>query len=74
LPRIRPTDQHKPIDLFKLYLLKEPLMDLPELDYKKVIIDYLKKLGEKIKVNVNGTWEVDFNSQVLIVLTVCKRF
>ncbi|CAG8440531.1 18337_t:CDS:2 [Rhizophagus irregularis] len=72
LPRMRNTDQRKPMQLFKLYLLEEPSMELPNLpnnNYKGIIIDYLKELGEKIKDDINGTWEVDFNSQVLIVLT-----
>lgn len=65
------------MQLFKLYLLEEPSMELPNLpnnNYKGIIIDYLKELGEKIKDDINGTWEVDFNSQVLIVLTVCKHY
>ncbi|CAB4491847.1 unnamed protein product [Rhizophagus irregularis] len=73
LPSMRNTDQSKPIELFKLYPLKEP--SIPELqNYKRIIIDYLKKLGEKIKESINGTWEVEFNSQVLIVFTIPTEF
>ena len=73
LPKLRNDDQAKPIDLFKLFLLKEPSMELPEMpiDYKIVIKDYLKQLGEMIKGKINNHWQsLDFYSQVLIVLTV----
>ena len=72
------ADQSKPIQLFKLFLLNEPSMKLPELpdkrDYRRVIRDYLAKLYEMIKEKVEAHWEVDFYSQVLIVFTVCNFF
>ncbi|RIA87542.1 hypothetical protein C1645_827651 [Glomus cerebriforme] len=71
-------DQSKPIELFKLFLFKG-LTERPylpdELDYKKVITDYLKKLGEKIKISVNTHWPgLDFYNKVLIVLTIPVEF
>lgn len=52
-------------------------MKLPPLpvDYKKVITDYLKQLSKMIRENVNNTWvDLDFYSQVLIVLTVSNVY
>ncbi|CAB5380836.1 unnamed protein product [Rhizophagus irregularis] len=77
LAKRRNTDQSKPIELFKLYLLNEPSMKLPPLpvDYKKVITDYLKQLSKMIRENVNNTWvDLDFYSQVLIVLTIPTEY
>ncbi|GET01985.1 hypothetical protein GLOIN_2v1871395 [Rhizophagus clarus] len=74
---LRPSS--KPIELFKLYLSENessgtaPLPDA--LNYKDVIKDYLKKLGEDIKRRVNTHWcRLDFNSQVIIVITVPAEF
>ena len=66
--------------MFKLHLLGSELGDdrtiLPDkLDYKKVIKDYLEELGKDIKKRVENHWSgtVDFNNQVIIVLTVIKK-
>lgn len=47
---------------------------LPDkLDYKKVITDYLNELGKMIKDKLHTFMQrLDFYSQVLIVITVCK--
>ena len=43
------------------------------LDYKKVINDYLGKLVEEVKKSIGVHWQnLDFYSQVLIVLTVTE--
>jgi hypothetical protein len=68
------SDKSKPIELFKLHLIKE-LNDkpfLPEgLDFKKVITDYLKKLAEMVKNSCISHWiSLDFYRQVSIILTV----
>jgi hypothetical protein len=69
----------KPVELFKLYLLGSELGDkrpfLPDgLDYKKVIKDYLENLGMDVKKRIDTHWrDVDFYSQVAIVLTVIKK-
>ncbi|RIA91788.1 hypothetical protein C1645_766525 [Glomus cerebriforme] len=69
----------KPIELFKLHLLGDALEKKPflpdKLDYKDVIKDYLEKLGDDIKKRINIHWNnVDFNKQVIIVLTVPAEF
>ena len=52
--------------------MKKPFLP-NKLDYKKVITDYLTKLGEMIKEKLNAHWQnLDFYSQVLIVLTVTE--
>ncbi len=54
-------------------------------DYKKAITDYLREMGKVIKQTVERMWNIDFFTQVLIVLTVinlnflfckfiCKKF
>ncbi|CAG8440520.1 uncharacterized protein OCT59_009835 [Rhizophagus irregularis] len=75
-PRRRGNDnQTKPIELFKLFLFKEKSFLPDNLDYKRVISDYLRKLGEMIKGKVNNIWSsLNFYSQVLIVLTVPVEF
>ncbi|CAB5380850.1 unnamed protein product [Rhizophagus irregularis] len=75
-PRKKGNDnQSKPIELFKLFLFKEKSFLPDNLDYKRVISDYLRKLGEMIKGKVNNIWSsLNFYSQVLIVLTVPVEF
>ncbi|CAG8504520.1 13180_t:CDS:1 [Acaulospora colombiana] len=70
----------RPIELFKLHLLKRSFRDsgeaiLPDgLDYKRVIKDYLEKLGADVVRTVGNHWlTLDFYSQVIIVLTVKKQ-
>ncbi|CAB4375389.1 unnamed protein product [Rhizophagus irregularis] len=72
------SDSSKPIELFKLHLIKE-LNDkpfLPEgLEYKKVITDYLGKLAEMVKISCVSEWQnLDFYRQVLTILTVPAEF
>ncbi|RIA82050.1 hypothetical protein C1645_744051 [Glomus cerebriforme] len=68
----------KPIELFKLHLLKDlsngkPF--LPEgLDFKQVITDYLKNLCEMIKSDASHWQYLDFYNQVLIILTIPSEF
>ncbi|PKK66996.1 hypothetical protein RhiirC2_752500 [Rhizophagus irregularis] len=69
----------KPIELFKLHLLENGLSEtatLPDaLNYKDVIKDYLRELGKDIKRRVRGHWcRIDFDSQVIIVITVPAEF
>ncbi|CAB5381354.1 unnamed protein product [Rhizophagus irregularis] len=71
----RNDNQSKPIELFKLFLFKEKSFLPDNLDYKRVISDYLRKLSEMIKGKVNSIWpSLNFYSQVLIVLTVPVEF
>jgi hypothetical protein len=59
-----------------LHLTEKGTASLPgALDYKNVIKDYLNELGKDIKRRVRSHWHrVDFNSQVVIVITVTKAF
>ncbi|CAG8780488.1 15451_t:CDS:2, partial [Cetraspora pellucida] len=69
--------KNKPAELFKLYLGKlANRPPLPEgLDYKKAIIDYLCKMGEKIRETLKLHWQrLDVFSQVLFVLTIPAEF
>ncbi|RIA87530.1 hypothetical protein C1645_807256 [Glomus cerebriforme] len=69
------VNKSRPVELFKLFLLNEKPFLPDKLDYKRVIADYLRKLGEMIKGKVNNHWPgVDFYSQVLIVLMIPTRF
>ncbi|CAB5381308.1 unnamed protein product [Rhizophagus irregularis] len=73
------SDPSKPIELFKLHLIKELSNEkpfLPEgLDFKKVITDYLKKLVEMIKNSCARNWQnLDFYRQVLVILTIPAEF
>ncbi|CAB4446879.1 unnamed protein product [Rhizophagus irregularis] len=70
---LRPS---KPIELFKLHLLKRGTTSLPDaLNYKDVIKDYLKELGKDIRRRVKSHWySLDFDSQVIIVITVPAEF
>ncbi|CAB5126864.1 unnamed protein product [Rhizophagus irregularis] len=71
----RNVNQSKPIELFKLFLFKEKSFLPDNLNYKKVISDYLNKLSEMIKGRVSTHWpSLDFYNQVLIVLTVPVEF
>ncbi|CAG8608555.1 2690_t:CDS:2 [Funneliformis caledonium] len=70
------TDKSIPLELFKLFLFKNSSMANPylpdNLDYKKVITDYLKELCKMVKKSVNTHWQnLEFYTKVLIVLTVC---
>ncbi|PKC02910.1 actin-like ATPase domain-containing protein [Rhizophagus irregularis] len=71
---LRPSS--KPIELFKLHLLKRGTTSLPDaLNYKDVIKDYLKELGNYIRRRVKSHWySLDFDSQVIIVITVPAEF
>ncbi|CAB4476998.1 unnamed protein product [Rhizophagus irregularis] len=71
---LRPSS--KPIELFKLHLLKRGTTSLPDaLNYKDVIKDYLKELGNYIRRRVKSHWHsLDFDSQVIIVITVPAEF
>ena len=65
--------------MFKLHLLESSKEDekpfLPDgLDYRNVITDYLKQLGDHIKEDLYRHWKVDFYKNVLIVLTVRNNF
>ncbi|CAI2179278.1 13254_t:CDS:2 [Funneliformis geosporum] len=68
----------KPVERFKLHLsksLKEKPFLPDNLNYKKVITDYLNKLCESIKETLSLVFpEVDLHSNVLIVLTVPAEF
>ncbi|CAI2175026.1 5911_t:CDS:2, partial [Funneliformis geosporum] len=72
------ADKSIPIELFKLFLFKDSTEKsyLPKnLDYKKVITDYLKELCKMIKERVDSHWQnLDFYSKVLIVLTIPAEF
>ena len=72
--RRRKSSERKPVELFKLHLLnlqsKPPLPN--GLDYKKAIADYLREMGKVIKQTINDNWRVDFDTQVLIILSVNK--
>jgi hypothetical protein len=64
----------KPIELFKLHLLDEKPFLPDELDYRKVIKDYLENLGKDVKKRIENHWmELDFYKQVTIVLTVTTK-
>ncbi|GES97267.1 hypothetical protein GLOIN_2v1881619 [Rhizophagus clarus] len=69
----------KPIELFKLHLVKS-LKEKPflpkDLNYKNVIRDYMRKLGDHVKESIDRHWKntVDFYKNVLIVLTVPAEF
>jgi len=76
-PRKKNTDQLN-MELFKLLFLKSSSIEkfiLPDnLDYKKVITDYLEKLCEMVKKSLHDRWKnLYFYSNVLIVFTVCKK-
>ena len=43
-----------------------------ELDYKRAITDYFRELGNVVKKSISEKWEINFFTQVLIVLTVSK--
>ncbi|CAI2191529.1 18488_t:CDS:2, partial [Funneliformis geosporum] len=59
---------------FKLHLLGKSLLPVG-LDFKKVISDYLEKLGEDIKSSLKTHWDfLDFDKQVVVVLTVPAEF
>ncbi|CAI2180377.1 15097_t:CDS:2, partial [Funneliformis geosporum] len=67
----------KPVERFKLHLsksLKEKPFLPDDLNYKKVITDYIKKLCESIKETLSITQYVDLHSNVSIVLTVPAEF
>ncbi|GES97236.1 hypothetical protein GLOIN_2v1678685 [Rhizophagus clarus] len=73
--RRRNVDKSRPVELFKLFLLGEKPFFPDKLDYRKVISDYLKELGEMIKKKVDGHWQnLDFYSKVLIVLMIPAGF
>jgi hypothetical protein len=69
------SSKSKPIELFKLHLV-ESLKEKPflpkDLNFKNVIRDYLKKIGDHVKGSIDRHWKktVDFYKNVLIVLTV----
>ncbi|PKC65699.1 hypothetical protein RhiirA1_536136 [Rhizophagus irregularis] len=70
----------KPIELFKLHSL-ESLKEkekpfLPDgLDFKNIVKDFMKELGDDIKENLIRHWQnLDFHNNVLIVLTVPAEF
>jgi hypothetical protein len=62
------------VELFKLYLLNSPNKPpLPNgLDYRKAITDYLRELGKVIRQTIISHWNINFDTQVLIVLLVNK--
>ena len=67
----------KPVENFLLYLSKmENKPPLPNgLDYKKVITDYLKEMGNLIKESLNELWYgLKFFENVLIIMPVLKYF
>ncbi|CAI2188606.1 1136_t:CDS:2, partial [Funneliformis geosporum] len=68
----------RPVEWFKFHLSKS-LKEIPflpdNLNYKKVITDYMKKLCESIKETLSLTCpKVDLHSNVTIVLTVPAEF
>ncbi|CAG8553191.1 10431_t:CDS:2 [Funneliformis caledonium] len=75
----KPTRRKKvgsvpPIELFKLHLSDLPNKFKPKLpfslDYKKVIIDYLREIGKVMKEAIVMRWpNTDFFKNVLLVLT-----
>ncbi|GBC02581.1 hypothetical protein RclHR1_00470011 [Rhizophagus clarus] len=80
----KPTSQNKaknsskPIELFKLHLV-ESLKEKPflpkGLNFKDVIRDFMKELGDHIEESLNRHWKsIDFYKNVLIVLTVPAEF
>ncbi|CAB5381347.1 unnamed protein product [Rhizophagus irregularis] len=69
--RRKNVDKSRPVELFKLFLLNEKPPFPDTLDYRKVISDYLRKLGEMIKEKVDVHWHgLDFYNKVLIVLMI----
>lgn len=66
--------------MFKLHSL-ESLKEkekpfLPDgLDFKNIVKDFMKELGDDIKENLTRHWQnLDFHNNVLIVLTVRIKF
>ncbi|CAG8602080.1 11260_t:CDS:2 [Funneliformis mosseae] len=66
------------MELFKLLLLNSSSMELnlpDNLDYKKVITDYLEKLCEMIKKSLSNRWkDLHFYTNVLTVFTIPAEF
>ncbi|RIA82058.1 hypothetical protein C1645_835959 [Glomus cerebriforme] len=75
-PKKRRESERKPVELFKLHLGK--MTNKPPLpkgfDYKKAITDYLTEMGKVIKRTITDRWDIDFFTQVLIVLTIPAEF
>ncbi|CAG8604498.1 19958_t:CDS:10 [Rhizophagus irregularis] len=75
-----PKSSSAPIELFKLHLLKSikgsEKPTLPrKLNYKNVIRDFMKKLGDDVKTCLKKTWQsLDPERNVLYILTVPAEF
>ncbi|GES97262.1 hypothetical protein GLOIN_2v1783294 [Rhizophagus clarus] len=75
-----PKSSSTPIELFKLHLLKsikeseKPILPR-KLNYKIVIRDFMKKLGNDVKESLKKRWlNLDFERNVLYILTVPAEF
>ncbi|CAG8714991.1 13933_t:CDS:2, partial [Dentiscutata erythropus] len=69
----------KPVELFKLHLsndkdLKNKPYLPPGLDYKKAIIDYLRKIGDSLKEELTRWPNIDYFKNVRLVLTIPVEF
>ncbi|CAB5376210.1 unnamed protein product [Rhizophagus irregularis] len=75
-----PKSSSAPIELFKLHLLKSIKKSekptLPrKLNYKNVIRDFIKELGDDVKTCLKKTWQnLDLERNVLYILTVPVEF
>ncbi|RGB28805.1 hypothetical protein C1646_796509 [Rhizophagus diaphanus] len=74
--RKKNISETKPVELFKLHLgnLSKNLRPKLSIDYKKAITDYLRKIGELIKVKIKNIWKIDFYESVLLILTVPTEY
>ncbi|CAB5380780.1 unnamed protein product [Rhizophagus irregularis] len=75
-----PKSTSIPIELFKLHLLKsikeseKPILPR-KLNYKNVIRDFMKQLGDDVKTNLKKAWQnLDLEKNVLYILTVPAEF
>ncbi|RIA82728.1 hypothetical protein C1645_880885 [Glomus cerebriforme] len=72
------TKDNRPVELFKLHLgdlLEEFKPKLPDIDYKKAITDYLRKIGQVIKETIAKHWPmIDYFKNVLLIITIPAIF
>ncbi|CAG8502878.1 16830_t:CDS:2 [Dentiscutata heterogama] len=76
---INQTSNMKPVELFKLHLSNDNDLENkpylpPGLDYKQAIIDYLRKIGDSLKEELNRWQNIDYFKNVRLVLTVPVEF